>query len=60
MGRRFSWLLSYGAVCSWLAWGASVFLGQESGPEALTEEQVLLLSAGTFGRPSASPPSRNC
>src|SRR5258706_3263233 len=43
MGRRFSWLLSYAAVCSLLALGASVSRGQESGPEALTEEQVLSL-----------------
>ena len=54
MGRRFSWLLSYGAVCSWLAWGASVFLGQESGPEALTEEQVLsLVTSSKLGAVSA-------
>ena len=43
MGRRFCWLLSYGALCSWLALSASVFRGQESGPEALTEEQLLSL-----------------
>jgi len=43
MGRRFSWLLSFGTACSLLALGASVFRGQESGPEALTEEQVLSL-----------------
>jgi hypothetical protein len=54
MGRRFSWLLSYGAVCSWLALGASVFLGQESGPEALTEEQVLsLVTSSKLGAVSA-------
>ena len=40
MGRRFSWLLSYGAVCSLLALSASVFRGQESAPAALTEEQM--------------------
>jgi hypothetical protein len=43
MGRRFNWLLSCGAMCSLLAIGASVNRGQESGPEALTEEQVLSL-----------------
>ena len=43
MGRRFCWLLSYGALCSLLALSASVFQGQESRPEALTEEQLLSL-----------------
>ena len=43
MGRRFCWLLSCGALCSLLALSASVFGGQESETEALTEEQVLSL-----------------
>jgi len=43
MGRRFKWLVSFGAVCNLLALSAPVFRGQESGPEALTEEQVLSL-----------------
>jgi len=47
MGRRFCWLLSYGALCSLLALSASVCRGQESGPEALTEEQVLSLVAAS-------------
>jgi hypothetical protein len=54
MGRRFSWLLSYGAICSLLALGASVFRGQESGLEALTEEQVVsLVTSSKLGAASA-------
>ena len=54
MGRRFSWLLSYGAICSLFALGASVFRGQESGLEALTEEQVLsLVTSSKLGAASA-------
>jgi hypothetical protein len=43
MGRRFCWLLSCGALCSLLVLSASVYRGQESETEALTEEQLLSL-----------------
>ena len=54
MGRRLTWVLSFGAWCSLLALSASVFRGQESAPAALTEEQVLaLVTSSKLGALSA-------